>query len=154
MDEQANIGLVQQCYDAFMKGDIQRLLGYMTPDIAWDIPETEGATFSGRRQGVDAVADFFRDLGQSQTPLQFQPDDYICQGDRVVACGHYSWRVNATGEEFGSNWLHLFTIRSGKVCGFHEFVDNHSSVAAYQGQHAGAMQSTGAQTDATRSSIH
>lgn len=42
MSEQANISLLKQAYDAFDKGDIQRLLGLLAQDIEWELPEVEG----------------------------------------------------------------------------------------------------------------
>ncbi|HEU4852281.1 MAG TPA: nuclear transport factor 2 family protein [Telluria sp.] len=137
MDEHANTHLIRQCYDSFFKGDIERLLSFMAPDIEWDIPQMEGVPFSGKRHGIEQVREFFKTMDDCQKPLEFHPGEFLVQGDRVVVFGHFEWAVNATGTEFASDFVHSFKIRHGQVAALHEFMDTHACVKAY-GSGAGA----------------
>lgn len=134
MGEQENIAIVQQCYDAFTKGDVQRLLTYMDEGIDWEVPEVQGVPFSGRRQGRSQVEEFFRMEGEAQDPRQFETREFIANGDRVIVLGSYAWHIKANGEEFTSDYVHVFTMRDGKVAGFREFMDSHKAAVAYQCQ--------------------
>jgi uncharacterized protein len=134
MNEQSNIDLVKQAYDAFAKGDIQRLLGLCAQDIEWELPEVEGIAFSGKRRGQAQVGEFFRLLDQLQETREFRPDEFIAQGERVVVCGHGAWTVRATGIEFSEEWVHLFTVTNGKLSKFKEYDDTHKAAQAYQPQ--------------------
>jgi hypothetical protein len=136
MNEQANIDLVKQCYDAYQQGDIQRLLGCLADDIDWDLPVIEAVPISGKRKGRDKVAEFFQTLAQTQEPRQFQPQEFIAQGDRVVVTGHYEWTVKATGIDYGCDWTHIFTVANGKIAKFKEYTDTHQAALAYQPQQA------------------
>lgn len=131
MDEQANLGVVRQCYDAFAQGDTERLRSYFDPDISWEIPTVPGVAFSGRRQGCDQVMAFFREMGAAQETRAFQPNEFIAKGPRVVVLGHYAFMIRATGACFESDWVHLFTVRDGKITDFREFLDSHLAAAAY-----------------------
>jgi len=152
MSEQQNIDLVKQCYDLFRKGDIQQLLGCFADDIDWELPAVENVPFSGKRHGLDQVGEFFKSVSDSMDVRQFEPRDFIAQGDKVVAVGHYAWTVKSTGIPFESDFTHIFTIRGGKVTNLREFLDSHIAAAAFQPQQAGAMR--GQAADAGRPPVH
>jgi ketosteroid isomerase-like protein len=153
MSEQGNIDLVRQCYEAFSNGDTERLLNYMMKDIAWELPAVEGIPFSGKRQGREAVAEFFRLVMDLQEVREFRPIEFTAQGDRVVVTGHYEWTVKATRAEFGCDWCHVFHIAMGEISKFTEFTDTHKAALAYQPDAAGAMKGA-ARTDAGRPTAH
>lgn len=138
MNEQANIELVRQGYDAFNKGDIQRLLGLFADDIEWELQEVEGIPFTGKRHGRDEVADFFRIMDECQEPQEFVADSYIAQDDQVVVLGHATFTVRATGATFSDDWCHVFGIANGKLASFKEFADTWQAVQAYRLQRADA----------------
>lgn len=132
MSEQENTEMVKQAYRNFQTGDIQALLNLLSEDVAWQLPEIEGVPFAGKRQGREEVAQFFASLAEAQETLQFEPREFVAQKDKVVALGRYSWRVKGTGREYGSEWVHVFTLQGGKISGFHEYMDTASARAAYQ----------------------
>jgi ketosteroid isomerase-like protein len=153
MKEQDNIGLVRQAYEAFDKGDTQRLLSLFARDIDWDLPEVEGISFTGKRKGVDQVAEFFRQMADQQDAREFKADDFIGQGDRVVVLGHCTWTVKATGLDYSDEFCHLFTIKDGKIASFKEFADTHRAALAYQPR-PGTLGAGAAAAATTRSSVH
>jgi ketosteroid isomerase-like protein len=154
MNEQANIDLMKQAYDAFNKGDIQRLLGVFASDIEWTLPEVEGIPFSGKRRGIAQVEEFFRVMDQCQQAREFTPDEYIAQGDRVVVLGHCTFTVKATGTDYDDQWSHVFTISGGKVTRFTEYSDTHRAALAYQPQAAIAARGAAAGAGAGRPPVH
>ena len=132
MSEQENIAVVQQAYNNFKTGNIQALLALFSDDIEWELPKVENVPFTGKRTGLTAVGEFFALVGANQDVLQFEPRDFVAQGDRVVSLGDYEWRVKDTGREFGSDFAHVFTIRDGKVIAFKEYFDSAVVAAAYR----------------------
>jgi ketosteroid isomerase-like protein len=154
MSQQENISLVKRCYDDFLKGDIQHLLSLFADDIEWELPAMENIPFSGKRQGRDQVAEFFKSLNDMQSAKQFEPREFIAQGDKVVVLGHYAWAVKSIGSQFESDWSHIFTIRDDKVTRFREFFDSHVAEAAYRTQQTGTARGTAPQSEAGGPSIH
>lgn len=132
MSEQQNVELVKQCYEAFAQGDIERLLNTMQDDIDWELPAVEGVPFSGKRQGRQAVAEFFAMVGSLQDLREFRPEEFTAQGDRVVVTGRYAWLVKQTGAEFSSEWCHVFHVTNGKFSKFIEFTDTNKAALAYE----------------------
>jgi ketosteroid isomerase-like protein len=152
MDEQANISLLKQAYDAYDKGDIQRLLGLLAQDIEWELPEVEGIPFTGKRRGLAQAADFFRVMDQCQATREFKPDSFLAQGDQVIVLGHGTFAVRATGVEYSDDWCHVFRVAGGKIASFKEYSDTHKAAQAYQAQ--GAIAGAAAGKGATRPAVH
>jgi ketosteroid isomerase-like protein len=133
MSERDNTELVQHAYQHFKDGDIQGLMGLLTEDVEWKLFEIEGVPFSGTRRGVERVGEFFSQVFDTEEPLRFEPRELVAQGDKVVALGDYAWRVKSTGREYESDFVHVFTVRDGKVARFQEFMDTAVVSSAYRG---------------------
>jgi ketosteroid isomerase-like protein len=131
MSEQESVGLARRAYENFKSGDIKSLLDSLTEDVDWRLPEMANIGFAGERKGRERVGEFFADLAESQESLSFEPREFIAQGDKVVALGSYRWRVKKNGRDYGGEWAHVFTIRDGKIAGFHEYMDSAAAVAAH-----------------------
>ena len=132
MDTQENTQIVQQAYARFKSGDIPSVLSLMTDDVVWVVPEVENMPFTGKRQGRQQVAQFFADLADDQDVLDFTPEKFVAQEDCVIAQGHYTWRVKATGREYTAEFAHFFTVHDGKVVLFREYADTTAMAAAHQ----------------------
>jgi ketosteroid isomerase-like protein len=131
MSEQ-NKNVVTQAYNNFKTGDIEGLLNLMSDDISWTLPDMEGVPFGGSRTGRAAVAEFFDKVIGSQEVVTFEPAELIAEGDKVIALGHYDWRVKANNHEFGADFAHVWTIRDGKAVEFHEYMDTALCTNAYR----------------------
>ena len=131
--EAANTKVVQDAYAAFGRGDIQALLGYMTDDIHWRpvIGTAAYVPFAGECSGKPAVAEFFRQVAATEEFEQFEPREFVAQGNTVVAIGHYRARTKSTGKTFDSDFVMVFTMRDGKVAAFREFADSAGINAAF-----------------------
>ena len=133
MSEAENTKVVHDAYAAFGRGDITTLLGYMTDDVQWQpvIGAAKHVPFSGARTGKTAVAEFFKQVSETEDFEQFEPREFVAQGDKVVALGGYKGKTPG-GRTFESEWVMIFTFRDGKVVSFQEFADSAALNAAYQ----------------------
>jgi uncharacterized protein len=139
MSVQDNVDLVKKGYAAFGRGDIEALLGLFAEDIEWTVPATPGAPFGGTMKGREAVGSFFKSLAEAEDFQEFTEEDYIAQDDRVVVKGRSKAVVRATGRTLALEWVHLFTVKGGKVQKFVEFFDTAAASDAYrQGTGRGA----------------
>jgi uncharacterized protein len=133
MSEAQNVSVVQNAYAAFGRGDIATLLGYMTEDIQWRpvIGTAKHVPFSGERKGKAGVGEFFKQVAESEDFQQFEPREFVAQGDNVVALCHYRAVTKATGRTFDSDFVMVFTLRDGRVAAFQEFTDSAGINAAF-----------------------
>ena len=127
-----NKEIVQKAYECFGRGDIPGLMELYSDDVSWTIPEVENAPISGTRNGKAAVADFFEQLAGLEEFTHFAPNEFIAEGDRVVVLGSSAGKVIPTGKSFTTDWVHICTVRDGKITNFLEFFDNAAVTRAYQ----------------------
>jgi ketosteroid isomerase-like protein len=133
MQEAQNTRVVQDAYAAFLRSDIPGVLATLDDGVVWR-PVTGAGThvpFAGERRGKAAVNDFFRIVSETETFEQFEPREFVAQGDKVVTLGHYKARTNGSGKTFESDFVMVFTLRDGKVVQFQEFLDSASINAAF-----------------------
>lgn len=130
MNNQNLLG-VKAVYDAFAKGDVPGVLGFLSPNIAWT--EAEGHPYGGTYNGPNAVLEgVFMRLGTEWDGFAAVPDEFIDAGDTVVALGKYSGTYKATGKSFQANFAHVWTLQDGKAIRFVQYVDTHLVQQALQ----------------------
>ncbi len=133
MSEAQNTKLVQDAYAAFGRGDIAALLNTFADDISWRpvIGTAAHVPFSGERRGKAGAAEFFKIVGDTETFDQFEPREFVAQGDTVVAIGHYRATAKATGRTFDSDFVMIFGVKNGKIATFREYTDTAAVNAAF-----------------------
>jgi ketosteroid isomerase-like protein len=127
-----NIRIVQDAYNKFGQGDVAGILANCAEDISWETPEIENATFGGKRRGHAEVGEFFAGMNAAEETTKFEPTEFIAQGDRVVVLGKYGATARETGRSYETDWVHVFTVKDGKVTSFQEFFDNALASRAFQ----------------------
>ncbi|MES2019423.1 MAG: nuclear transport factor 2 family protein [Pseudomonadota bacterium] len=132
MSAAENKTLVMEGYRQFQSGDIQHLLERYHDDAEWTGPESDLAPFAGKFHGRQGIAQFFSKLADSVQPIRFQPLTVVAEGDSVVVTGEASWRVKSTGRSYDSAWVHVFTLREGKVATFQSYYDTAACEKAFQ----------------------
>jgi ketosteroid isomerase-like protein len=130
----ASVTLVQSLYAAFQRGDVAPIIAALAPDFAWHSHgRPEDYPTLGARKGPQEVQKFFQTVAENQAPIDFSPRDYDAVGDKVFVRGHYAWTIRKTGRKAASDWIHIFTIKAGKVVAFDEFTDTAQFAAALRG---------------------
>jgi uncharacterized protein len=104
----------------------------MSPQIDWELASVPGLSFTGKRKGSEQVAEYFRLADEARTMREFVPKEFIAQGNKVIVLGSGRWTARATGRDFASDWVHVFTVEDGHIAAFREFLDSHLAVEAFQ----------------------
>jgi hypothetical protein len=133
MNIQENKLLVMQGYQKFNDKDIGALLEMFTDDIEWEGARSEYIPFSGVYHGKQQAAQYFKLLDEAVEAQQFEPQEFIAEGDKVVVFGQSRWTVKANGNTYDSPWAHILTLRNGKVARFQQYYDSAAAVEAFRG---------------------
>ena len=128
----SNTEIVKKAYECFGKGDVVGLLELYSEDVSWTTPKVDNAVYSGARTGKADVAEFFQLLNESEEFSEFEPTEFIAEGDKVVVLGKFTATIKATGKTFSSEWVHVTTVMDGKITGFQEFFDTAAANEAHQ----------------------
>ena len=133
MIPQENIRIVQKAYQDFTSGNIPAILESLDEGVDWFIPGPKQVIpFAGQRRGRHEVAQFFSELAASLSAIEFEPQEYIADTEKVVALGRQKWQVKSTGRTYADDWAHVFWIASGKIVGFKEYHDTEAEAAAHR----------------------
>ena len=123
MSEQQNLEVVRSVYAAFGRGDLEGLLGLLSPQVSWRTPGPPDLPTAGLRRGVAEVRAFFGVLLNTFDIQDFRPAEFLTQGEKVVVLGTTREGPKGTGRMVDFRWVHVFTIRSGKIVEFEEPAD-------------------------------
>jgi hypothetical protein len=134
MQEAHNTRVVQDAYAAFLKGDLPGVLATLDDQIVWkgvtgasaDVP------MAGIRHGKAEVAEFFGHVARELTFSRFEPRQFVAQDNMVVALGHYTGTTKSGGS-FDSDFAMIFTLATGRIIEFQEFLDVAQLNAAFAG---------------------
>ncbi len=116
----SDVERIEGAYSAFAAGDIPAVMAIFDPEVVWTSPDS--IRNGGRRTGPDGIAAFFATLPQDFAELSVRPDTYIDGGGTVAVLGRHGGRT-AAGTAFDIPFVHVWTLRDGKVTAFTEYFD-------------------------------
>lgn len=109
-----NVDALQRGYDAFNSGDAETLAGVFAENIRWEGSNDDRVPGAGTFDGRD---DVLAALGRATEPfdsISSQPDEFIEQGDTVVALGHTEAQTK-TGNELKIPFVHVWRMSNGTI---------------------------------------
>jgi len=138
MNEQANTEVIRSTYAAFNKGDMDAIMSHIADDAKWNNQGAPNVPYAGSYEGKTEIPKFFQAIAEATSGGQVVAEEFIAQGDRVVAVGRYRATVRATGAPIDSPIAHVFTVRDGKIASWDGFSDTAKVSAAHAQQSASA----------------
>ncbi len=132
MSEQTNVDVVQRMYAAVGGGDIPTVLDLLADDVEWVLQGPSVIPWAGTHRGREAVGEFFSMLGQNLDFEQFEPREFVAQGDTVVVLGYERSLVKPTGRTFEQEWAHVYKLRDGKIAQARFIEDTAAQVVAFE----------------------
>ena len=109
------VTVVKQAYEAFGRKDIPALLELVADSVDWEFVGSSGLPYARRRRNRKEVGEFFGDIPRADDIQAFEPREFIEAGEHVTVLGWESSTAIATGKKFESEWVHVFTVKSGKI---------------------------------------
>jgi len=122
------IQALRRIYEALSRWDIDEFANDVTHDFEFILPET--VPWGGTRHGHDGVAAFatiFRDHVEGQWA---DADDFIDAGELIVVLGRLRGRARASGEEFETHFVHIWTLSEGMPSRCRSYFDTAPVMAA------------------------
>ena len=112
---------VQRMFEAFAKGDLDRLLETVHPDSRWTYvganPRISKRVYVGRED----VRKFFGKIIQNLTITTFHPREFVTEDDTVVVIGFESGKVTATGHPFRNEWVQKYVVQDDLITEMEEY---------------------------------
>jgi ketosteroid isomerase-like protein len=130
--EEENVSKVKRLYDSFKRREVDSIMAMFADNAVMHGPAPSGVLpWGGTYNGRSGVAQFFKTLGESLEPQQFDLNDFIAQDNKVVVLGYQKGRAKPTGRPYEIEFVHVWTIRDdGKFIEFRVYNDTASLVEA------------------------
>jgi uncharacterized protein len=147
MAEQKNEQIIRQIYAAYLSANLEAVLNSCSEDTEWlACGPPEHLPYAGRHRGREQVARYFAILDDKEESNHLLAQEFIATGDKVIVFGNYRARVNANGQRFETDFVHIFTLRDAKITNFRDYYDTAAAVAAYNGEDVREGDAAGAET--------
>jgi uncharacterized protein len=115
---QSDADLIRRTYEAFGRGDIGAVMAAMADDVEWNVPDV--LPHGAHARGHEGVGGFFAGLASRWSNFGLEIDDVVDGGQVVFGRGRASGELGGTPTGYG--FVHVFTMREGKVARFDEYV--------------------------------
>ena len=115
MNERTKVGVVQQAYE----------------DVEWTLQGPSVIPFAGTFRGREGIVEFYSLVGETLEFEQFEPREFVAQGDMVVVVGYERSVVKQTGRRFEQEWAHVYTFRDDKIATGRFFENTAAEVEAF-----------------------
>ena len=79
------------------------------------------------------MQEFFKIIADNNDFQHFTPREFYATDDKVFVLGDYAITLKKNGKKFATDWIHVFTIKGGKVATFREYLDTALAAEAYRG---------------------
>ena len=132
-DPQENIAFVQSLYEAFARRDVPSILAVLSPTVEWNEPSNPYNPGGGTRHGHEGFLEWLRVGNQSEEILTLEPKEFLANPSAVAVVGYTRCRVRATAREYETEFVHVVTVKDGKVQRFREFFDTFAAAEAFRG---------------------
>jgi uncharacterized protein len=114
---QENVELVRRVFEATARRDAEAVIALYHPEIEWDTSRAELGRMIGGGvfRGYEGARRFLRSYNEAWEQLNYEIEELIDAGDRVVSIVNNRARGRTSGVEVELRMPGVWTIRGGKV---------------------------------------
>jgi len=113
--------IVQSMYAAYAAGNMEMLKKTLSDDILWIYHGTEEIHHASIYKGKDGVMQFFNDVNDHIEYLDFQPKQFIAEGNVVVVLGNEKQKIKRNNEVLEQEWVQIYTVKQELITKMEEF---------------------------------
>lgn len=131
--ESQNVAILKDAYQQWhdtKAGSVDHWLSLMTDDVQFRSLAAGAKAMEFTRESCckNDVVQYFAGLTSEWEMIYYRVDEYIAQGDRVVALGQVSFKHKKTGKILETPKADFHKFRDGKICEFFEFFDTAAAI--------------------------
>ena len=121
---QENVEVVREVWQAYSRGDYDRVAGFHDPHIVVVTLE------DGALHGNKAVLANYERWNEAWQGAETTLEEVIGRGDRVFVTVRFQGRGRASGVGFETRFYEVYTLRDGKVLRIDEYDDRAEALEA------------------------
>ena len=124
MTDDATRALVQNLYDAYSRGDRDRLAVLLDDNIDWIIhAPVQVFSFAGARHGKAEVLATLTGITRDYVLERYEPEVIIVENDRAAVTSSVAFKQRTTGRTLSFRNANFLRFQGGRLVEFREFID-------------------------------
>lgn len=127
-----NTDITKEIFARFGRGDVPAILELLHDDVVIEFYGPSTIPYAGTYRGRSEARRFFETVLASVDIHEFEPQQFIADGDAVVVTGHLRLTARATGGGIESDFAHVITLRDGKWLRFRDFMNTAVADSAFR----------------------
>lgn len=126
-----NIAVTQAIFGYFGAHDIPGIVEHLTDDIVIEFYGPPVIPYAGTWRGQRDAERFFSTVLGAVDIHQFDAEEFLADGDKVIVTGHLRLTAHATERDIESDFVHVITLRDGRWQRFRDFMNTAVAAAAF-----------------------
>ncbi|HVK79253.1 MAG TPA: nuclear transport factor 2 family protein [Verrucomicrobiae bacterium] len=118
-------------FEAFGRADVDAIMEFMAEDVRVEFYGPRIIPYANTYNGRAETRRFFEIVLSSVDIHQFDAEEFICEGDKVVVTGHLNLTARSTGKTIDSDFVHVITAADGKWRYFRDFMNTFVAALAF-----------------------
>lgn len=112
--------VVEKMFAAFSSGDVEKFVATVSDDTEWVYHGTQIIP-AGTFEKKEGVRTFFTNIMDRTEIINFEPQQYIVEGNMVVVLGKEHQKVKRSGRELKQKWVQIYTVENDLITRMEEF---------------------------------
>ena len=112
--------VVDKMFAAFGKGDVEKFIETVSEHTAWIYHGTQVIP-KGIFEGKEGARTFITNILTQTEIINFEPQQFICDGQMVVVLGQEHQKVKRSGKELKQKWVQIYTVENDLISRMEEF---------------------------------
>lgn len=120
--------IVEKMFAAFGDGDVEKFVATVSNDTVWIYHGTQIIP-KGTYEGKEGARKFISGILNNTEIINFEPQEYIVEGNKVVVLGQERQKVKRSGKELKQKWVQIYTVENDLITKMEEFATSEGVVA-------------------------
>ena len=125
------IEVTQHVFKHFGAHNIPGILEWLHPNIEINFYGPSIIPYAGDYNGIDDARSFFETVLSSVDIHQFEPEQFLSDGNMVTVTGQLHLTARRTGQSFKSDFVHVITVPDEKWLRFRDFMNTAVAAEAF-----------------------
>ncbi|WP_439816457.1 nuclear transport factor 2 family protein [Zavarzinia sp. CC-PAN008] len=126
------LDVTQAIFERFGAQDVDGIVALLHNAVVIDFYGPAVIPYAGHYEGLAQARRFFETVLASVDIHQFDADEFICAGDKVVVTGRLRLTARSTGREIRSDFVHVITVADARWLHFRDFMNTAVAEAAFR----------------------
>lgn len=118
-------------FERFGRKDVPAILELLDDQVRIEFYGPAVIPYAGTYDGKTDASRFFETVLSSVDIHQFEPQQFLRDGDMVTVTGDLHLTARSTGRSFRSAFAHIITVADGRWLRFRDFMNTAAAAAAF-----------------------